>query len=208
MNHSDHLNSVIDIVDSIKPYRITVLTGSNGSGKSLVRKIIGGRIGEKVGKKQPVVAQMSMELRTGGSMDGGAMNAFIRDTSWNPTGLETINKLEGLCKQKNRYLVLDEPELGMGEELIAAMVIFLNETLPQLKEIFGVLIITHSRSIVQNLTIDFDFYNIEGMNKDQWLNRVIIPQDIKKLSEDSHKLFLAIERRMKENKEKKDKTKN
>ena len=37
-NVSDHVDDIIDYSDKIKANEITILTGSNGSGKSLIRK--------------------------------------------------------------------------------------------------------------------------------------------------------------------------
>ena len=48
-----HVDRIIEIADSIEPGKLTILTGSNGSGKSVIRKLLPTRIQEKLGKDSP-----------------------------------------------------------------------------------------------------------------------------------------------------------
>jgi Fe-S cluster assembly ATPase SufC len=187
----DHLDKIIDIAKDIDPKKITILTGSNGSGKSMIRKILS--------FDDIKVASISMEKRAGLNMDG-AMGAFTHDTDWNPTSVETLHYIQSLVKQEDRYIVIDEPEIGMGEETVLGLVNFLNENLNKLS--YGAMIITHFRVIVEHLKHD-NFVNVDGLSHGDWLRRKIVAVDIEKLNKDSHELFLAIQKRINENKSKK-----
>lgn len=189
-NASDHLDDLIDIADSIDPKKITILTGSNGTGKSFVRKLLGHKIPDK--KKEIKVASISMERRAGLNMDG-AMGAFTKDADWTPTSMETFKLIRGLISQEDRYIVIDEPEIGMGEELVLGLAEFLNENLNKVSH--GVMVITHSRILVEHLKHDV-FINIDGLTREQWLTRDLIASDLEDVSEQSNILFRAIQDRI------------
>lgn len=208
-NVIDHVDSLIEIAENIEPYKITILTGSNGAGKSLIRKIVGPRISEKLERdqNQNIVAQTSMQQRTESRPDFGALSGIMRDTDWSPTSLETIRKIKGLVKNcSDRYIVIDEPEIGMGEETVMGLIQYLNKTLKSLmkdNKCLGVMVITHSRLIVQHLKVD-NFVNIDGLTKDKWLNRIVEPVDLEDLEERSNLVFREVQNRINANKEKKD----
>ena len=89
-------------------------------------------------------------------------------------------------------MVVDEFEIGCSEETILALVLFINERVKELldkKKIIGAMIITHSRLGVKNLVHD-DFINLDGLTKEEWLNRKVIPTDLEKLKE--NELFYYI----------------
>lgn len=161
-----------------------------------------GAVAEKTGAdSNHIVASVSMETRTQRRFEFGALSALGIDDPDNPTSLETlykINKLLEVCSPENkRFLVIDEPEIGMGEEMVAAITILLNKTFESLPDgCLGVLIITHNRHIVSHL--NGDFINLEGMTKEEWLNREIIPTDLKQLEEDALGLYRAIVKKIQE----------
>lgn len=200
-NVSDHVDDIIEVADTIKPNKITILVGSNGIGKSMVRKILPTRMEEKGIK----VASISMERRAG--INGfEAMNAFIRDTEWNPTSMESFHQVEGLLSQKDRYLVFDEPEVGMGDETILGLCIYLNKLIKKgikNKEIKGALFITHSKLLVQFLEHD-KFISLDDMEmtSEDWCNREIFPIKLEELQERSTLVFREIQNRVDKNKNK------
>jgi len=208
-NVIDHVDDLIEIAENIEPYKITVLTGSNGAGKSMIRKILGPRIAAKLKRDETknIVAQTSMQQRTESRPDFGALSGIMRDVDWSPTSIETIGKIKALIKNcGDRYIVIDEPEIGMGEETVMGLVHYLNKTLRNLiknEKCLGVMIITHSRLIVRHLKAD-NFVNIDGLDKDQWVNRIIEPVDLDDLEERSNLVFREIQNRINANKEKKD----
>lgn len=196
---------ILDILkNNTFTHRTTILTGSNGSGKSFIRKAIGQKIqleleavGEKVDRNH-LVASVSMERRTSSDPFCEAMNAFNHDASWNPTSEETFHFVQGLLKQNERYLVIDEPGIGMSEEMQLLLCKEINENLLGLNS-YGVLIIIHSRTIVKNTSHD-QFINIDGLTEDQWLTREpkLPNYTFDEFEIASHELFLAIEKRLKE----------
>lgn len=178
---------------------ITILTGNNGSGKSLIRKQLPFKI-QKFFKKDNIedikgyIKSISMDTRTASRPEFGALSTSLHDVDWLNTSMQTVtlidSLLDNITKSDNtQYVVLDEIEIGLSEETMLALVLHLNKKLKKLitnKYIIGVLIITHSRIVVKNLESDY-FINMENLSKDEWLNRKIIPTNLKELKE--NKLF-------------------
>lgn len=61
----NHIDRIVEAAESIEPNKVTILTGGNTSGKSVVRKLLNARLAEKLGKPS-VTSSVSMELRTAG----------------------------------------------------------------------------------------------------------------------------------------------
>ncbi len=194
---NDHIDDLIGIVDSIPQKQISILVGSNGSGKSLIRKVLPNRVGE--------TSQTSMEQRTSSNPEWGALSSSMQDTAWCPTSSETLRKIDALFVEEfftSRFIVLDEPEIGMGEETVMAVCDLLNEKLKEaskLEDFKGVLIITHNRYFVENL-FSQNFFSTDSpnMTKEEWLNREITPIDLNSLRENP--LFKAVRDRLKTSK--------
>ncbi len=201
-NVSEYVDDLIDITENIELNKITILTGSNGSGKSFVRKLLLSKLMEK--DKNIKLAAISMEKRAGvNGME--ALNAFMRDTEWNPTSISSFHQVEGLLQQEDRYLVFDEPEIGMGDETILGLVQLMNDKLKELTEgdkIKGVLVITHSRDMVQFLNHDkFVYLDDPKMTSIEWVNRVLVPLHHDKLKEKSDLIFREIQNRLNKQKQ-------
>jgi ATPase subunit of ABC transporter with duplicated ATPase domains len=191
------IEQIKTISKSIQFNNVYVLTGKNGTGKSLVRKLVGFHLADKLGTPDAkIVASTSLQQRTELKSSFGAFSSIMHDDPSNPTSLETFSKIQALLKvlsvNNKRFLVIDEPEIGMGEEMVLALIDYLNNAFNPLPEFcLGVLIITHNRVIVKNLNAEF--LNLENMSKDEWLNREIVPTDLNKFKEDSLNLFLEIQ---------------
>lgn len=197
-NYDDHIDSLLDIVRDIDlDGKITLLTGSNASGKSLIRKQLAFGVAKKLGKDSPkgLVAGTSLEARTASNPEWGALSRIHADSEWMPSSFETFSNIERVLKIENQYLVIDEPELGMGEETVMALVQFLNDLIASKPKILGMMIITHNRYIVENLNFDV-FKNTNGIKtKEDWLNRELIPTDLELLK--ANPLFAEIRKREK-----------
>lgn len=198
----DHIDKLLDIANSIKINEVTILTGHNGTGKSLIRKTLSPSIGEQLGlgDNAQCCSSTSQELRTGSNPEMGALSGMMRDVAWTPTSTETLNHITQLIKIKDKFIIIDEPEIGMGEETVMGLVNFLNDEFQELKG-HGVCVITHNRYIVKHLDADA-FHNIEGLTKQEWLDRELIPTDLEQLKEKSNELFRAIQDRINSNKNK------
>lgn len=187
---------------SIQMDELTVLTGNNGSGKSLIRKqipfLMANFLGlENVSKTKGMVLSTSMEARTASRPEFGALSSSLHDTEWVATSQNTFSNIKSIFNSlrkegKSKYLIIDEFEIGCGEETTLALSNYINENISELRangNIMGALIITHSRIGVQNLIFD-SFVNIQGLSKDEWLSRKIEPINLDEL--DKNELFLYI----------------
>ena len=162
-----YIDHLIDIMDGIELNKITVLTGNNGSGKSMIRKLLHQFLHTKPSLKDKninnIIASISMDDRSG--INPNQMMVFSRDCEWLPTSENTLNSIQSILKTKDRFLILDELEIGMGEELQAGLAEYLNQNL-HIDQTLGVLIITHSRTMVKHLKHD-NFINLENMSEEQ-----------------------------------------
>ena len=195
-----HIDRLIKIAESIELGKLTILTGSNGSGKSVIRKLLPTRIQEKLGKDSPERLVSSLSFMSRCSLNSMCGINFLRDSEWTSTGDNTLNLLKSIINHDERFIVLDEVELGMGEELQLSIANYINSIKDEvLKKSYGLLVITHSRIVAKTLKEDA-FFNIDGIEtKEQWLNREIVPTDLDKFEKDCDELFVAIRDRSQKN---------
>lgn len=186
------IDRIIDIRDGIDLNKVTILTGGNGCGKSMIRKQLG-LICASQGVKS---VSCSMDKRAGFDSNLGGFMVFSRDCEWLPTSINTFNSVENFYAKEDLYVILDEIEIGMSEESQYGIALYINKHLDEFKQKNrGMLIITHSRWLVRNIDAD-EFINIDGMTKEEWLNREIIPTDFDELNNQSSKLFRALQDKM------------
>jgi hypothetical protein len=194
MNVEERLDKIIEVYHAIPmDGSISMLTGSNGSGKSFIRGqlLFRDEMDNGKDKKRKTLAHCSMSMRT---QNRGMADAFTHDTDWNPTSLNTIHFIN--CASNSiygGYLVLDEIEVGCSEETQMGIVDWLNKNLRErIKDTLGCLVITHSRYVVANLNFD-NWFNLDGYKtKEDWLNRKIVAVDTEELQKTSHELFQKI----------------
>jgi len=201
MTIEEQFDNIVKVGSKIKVNEITILTGDNGSGKSLIRQAILSFISKQLDpletdmrKLSRQIGSISMQKRTQGNKEYMELRAFFTDQEDEPTSLNTIFFIEALMdynfkedkKDKFKFIIIDEPELGCSEETQLALSYYFNENLHKLN--CGVLIITHSRIIVENVFHD-NFLNLSGYkDKEEWLNRTIIATDIEKAKTNSNDL--------------------
>jgi predicted ATPase len=188
-----HIDRLIKIAESIELGKLTILTGSNGSGKSVIRKLLPTRIQEKLGKDSPERLVSSLSFMSRCSLNSMSGINFLRDSEWTSTGDNTVHLLKSIINHDERFIVLDEVELCMGEELQLSIANYINSIKDEvLKKSYGLLVITHSRIVAKTLKEDA-FFNIDGIEtKEEWLNREIVPTDLDQFEEDCDELFVAI----------------
>lgn len=192
MDYSTQFDKVIDAYEAIPmDGSISLLTGRNGSGKSLIRKFLS--IKAKRDHKKKVV-HASMQLRTGGHDHLGGLGVIFRDKEEASTSSHTLYLVKTASRSiHGGYLCLDEIEVGMGEETIMGIVGWANANLREaIKGTLGCLVITHSRLVVQHLKFDH-WFSLDGYETPQaWLDREVVPTDLDALSKDDHGFFLYV----------------
>ena len=138
-----------------------------------------------------------MERRTGTHSDLGGMGVFLRDNDASATSSNTIQFIKGVLESKKRYIVIDEPEIGMSESIQKSIAVYFNKRFPEvLKENYGILVITHSKQIVKTLD-DCNFINIQKKTKDEWLNAEPEVIDIDLFEKQSMDLFRLLQTKLK-----------
>ena len=188
-----HTGRLKNIMTKIPMRGVSILTGSNGSGKSLIRSqfifYLARRKKKDPKKMSGVLGSVSMQLRTSSNSSWGALSGAMRDTEWLPTSLNTFDLIKGLLSKDFQYIIIDEPEIGMGEELIMSLVDYLNKEFKKYPE-RGFLVITHNRYLVENLNYK-KFFNCDGIKtKEEWLNRPMKKANLKVL--ENNALFFHI----------------
>jgi len=197
----EQYDRIVDVWESIPlDGSVSVLTGRNGSGKSLIRQQLIFRVRKKV--KGGRIYDASMQRRT--AAHAGGLGAFMRDTEWDPTSLNTLHFIKQTMNRDGGLVVLDEIEVGCGEETVMALVDWLNANLREgIKDAMGCVVITHSPYVVEHLKFDH-WFNLDGFDTPEaWLNRTRKPTDMDQLWKDSRELFLYVTQCMKESKGKK-----
>lgn len=199
-----HIQKIIEIVKGIKKNRLTILVGQNGCGKSLIRKQLGVRFSNEFNDSNKTHTKaVSMQLRTEQRAEYGALSTVMHDSSYVPTSLTSFNLVQSMMKcTENKisdYLILDEIEIGMSEESILGMSKYMLENIDTwVNNSLGLLLITHSRVLVQELMSNYDCdfvylgYNEIEYDYDKWLTRNLTPTDFEYLSEWSDKLFKTV----------------
>ena len=164
--------NILDALDQIKTGHVTILTGDNGTGKSLIRKVLCSSLRNQENDDTIKIADISREKRTGLHVGLGGGGVFLRDVEWVATSDNSLSFLYSLLNSaKDRYLVLDEPELGMSQDLQKSIGIYLSKRIPEtMKENRGMLIITHSREFVRSLSVEHVFVNLQKKSEEEWLN--------------------------------------
>lgn len=203
----NHIDRIIDVTESIETGKVTILTGGNASGKSVVRKLLNARLAEKLGKPS-VTSSVSMELRTSGNsgLMGTGLDHMHSDLPWTSTGEHTLdlvcnllksNASEKMAEENRRYIIIDELETGLSKEVLLGVCNLLNTEMDNiLKNSYGVLLITHSDEVVTKVKHDV-FINIDGLTEEEWLNREIVPVSPDDLREWALALFRGIRKRQK-----------
>lgn len=198
-NLDKHIDHLLNIIEEIPLNKITILTGGNAKGKSLIRKQLMFHVQKKLNKDsyRNLISSISMQSRTESRPELGALSDIAHDLPWNSTSDFTIHSLKQLLKCTKKFIVIDELEIGMSKEVQMGLCIYLNDILPDiLKNNYGLLVITHSDVVVNNLNHD-KFINIEGLSEKDWVNREILPIDPEDLEKWADELFKAIRDRSK-----------
>lgn len=208
----EHIDNLVKLAREIKVGNVTIMTGGNALGKSLIRKLTLSLVKEQLDEdgvgynEQGLVRSTSMQLRTEYRPEMSALSNVFSDMPHESTSNHSFYMLDALLKGQESelkektptksFLVIDEFEIGMSKEVILGTCEYLNETLEKIGDtLFGVLIITHSEIVVRNVKHD-KFINIEGMTEDEWCEREIVPVKPSDLNKWSDALFGALQKRL------------
>jgi hypothetical protein len=165
--------------------RIVLVVGSNASGKSLFVQVMAS-IGRKAPFNWPPVS-VSIRERTGSGMSDMASmrrSMMFGDETKQSTGATSVRVTETAFKNiwnagdQPRLLILDEPDMGLSEDFAHAMGQLIGtrtqEQFPEGKPRSGVVVVTHSRSLVRGLIASGmrpSFVSMEvSQNLDEWLS--------------------------------------
>lgn len=186
---------IVNAFGQIDVEGVTVLTGNNGTGKSLVRKQLPFLFKNLYGLSdlsgtRGWVRSISMDHRTQSQPEFGGLSGIMNDLEWIATSQNTLHSIDQLFRSMEsennvKYLVIDEYEIGCSEETAVALAMYIDSRLHELidqKKIVGAMIITHSRPGLQHIRFDH-FVNIQGLTYEQWSNREIVPTDLDLLRE-------------------------
>lgn len=186
--------NILDTLDQIHTGHVTILTGDNGTGKSLIRKVLCSSLRKQENDDTIKVADISMEKRTGLHDELGGGGVFLRDTEWMATSDNSLSFIYGILNStKDRYIVLDEPEVGMSQDLQKSIGIYLSKRIPEtMTENRGILIITHSRELVRNLSVEHVFVNLQKKSEDEWINESAKEIDLDEFMKKNEALFVLI----------------
>ena len=204
----EHVNKLRDLVYQIQTGKLTILVGSNGTGKSFVRKQLNIRFAKEFGLSRKMVRELSMQLRTESRPEFSALSSALHDSPTAPTSLETYRLFANtmgnikFTKETPYYLVLDEMEIGMCQESVLGMLEILGQKIPQwLENTLGMMVITHSDLVATTLYNQFDAdfidlgYNELNHEFAKWQTRPRKPMDFKWLETWSNALYEEINRR-------------
>lgn len=187
--------------------KVAVIVGDNASGKSLFVKIMASLCHAHKPNKVEAI-QVSMKYRTASGMHRAFMYGALGD-EMDSTGNVSMIAVNGALKTaagrtSPHWLMLDEPDTGLSESYARALGTWLAQEFEKLgKETKGIAIVTHSKSLVENLFRDSKltpwFVHIGGsQTPENWLEdtseRSI--KDLLGLQDRSHKLFRAIQARI------------
>ncbi len=206
MDTEKHIERIKEILTTIPVDQMTILTGGNGHGKSLIRKQMPYAVQrahpEVQDKDLPKVCKsVSMQLRTESRAEFGALSSMMHNMPWNPTSTETYSLIKRLffnCfkedDDKKYYLIIDEPEIGMAREPQVSIARYIKMRFEECRDrMYGLLVTTHSEDIVKELIDVAAFIDINGCeDAKSWLNREIIPTDFEQLTKESNELYQAI----------------
>lgn len=200
-----HIDKLITAINMVKEHRLTILVGGNATGKSLVRKQLNLKLAKKYGLERNAVRQVSMQMRTELRSDFGALACMAHDDPCAPTSLATWNLIQEAIGRREfalgnpYYLVFDELEIGMSQESLAGLLLYLEEQMPVwLTDTLGVMVITHSDMVVRSLgkSGQADFislgYDELDTDMDAWLAREIVPTDFAWLDDWSGRLYQQV----------------
>jgi len=140
------------VVDHQDP-KLVVITGENASGKSLFFQFVAAMV-----RKEEGAVALTISIRERISATNGMRRVFMfGDETEQSTGATSVSTLanafgNNLDHDNGSMLMLDEPELGLSDGYARAMGEYIGRSTHDIPAVCGgVIVITHSRSLVRGL---------------------------------------------------------
>jgi len=177
-------------------YPVVVLTGENAMGKSFLRRLYQVMI-KSYAKIECI--HLSQQGRSSGSFP----SAFIYgDESWESTGQITSRTITtcintSASREDKNAIIWDEPEIGLSDSYAAGAGLKIREFIECNNEnLFGVIVISHSKYLIKQLLPLNPHHLRVGDNKslDSFLNETVEPKNIEELSVKAVEMFRKIEK--------------
>jgi AAA15 family ATPase/GTPase len=188
-------SNVVEMSHCCNNSKLTVITGNNASGKSVLRKIISNKFYDSKIE--------FINLSLAGRCESGIVKGMIYGTEtdessgYNSTKSVFTAISTGLKRNNPFVIFLDEPEIGCSDELIAAFCIHIKENIEKMSNLEHFFIVTHSKFLIESL-LEFNPNHIhmskEYIGLHDWCKRKIIPSNFEDLKKHSHKLWSEIEK--------------
>lgn len=162
--------------------KLVVVTGSNASGKSLLRKILTNRYKDK----NIEVIHLSMSSRASSGFERVVIYGSEDDDATGYNSIKTFLKaIETSISRTNEHIIIfDEPEIGCSDEVAMALGqrLFDNINSMTCKVVY---VISHSRKLVEQLAPFNPTHISLGVDQSlqDWLKRDIIPANLEQVLE-------------------------
>src|SRR5574344_542127 len=111
--YQEKVYKLLDIIESVDTEGISILTGSNGGGKSMIRQQFSLKYKkDKIrNPNERKCKSISMQLRTSSNPAFGALASAMMDNEASPTSLNTFNLIQGVFQASGLYKEVKEDEV-------------------------------------------------------------------------------------------------
>lgn len=184
--------------------KVWVISGENAGGKSLLCKALQANVARKAEDDgHPLtVIRIGMDIRTEGGMRGAIIFGDEQTESTGQVSAHTVLRSLDQSNHKNEdhWIILDEPDIGVGEgyrKVMGELFADFAKNLPE--KTVGFMIVTHAREIAapliaagaSSIRVGDDLRPVAEWIRDGDLPKTL--EDLKNLDCKGHNLFKAVE---------------
>ena len=191
----DHANKFFRFTMHLAHPKLCIITGINGSGKSLLRKVIHANYSNR----NIFLMHLSQEGRCRSEIFRSMIYGNEEDDSTGYNSVRIFRKSleQTRTKTETSGLLIDEPEIGCGEEVQLAMGMHLASSMEGLisnVHVHGVYVVTHSRLFVQPLMhLNPSWIRLgDDMTLANWMNRSVQPASLEEVEERCRKGYHVV----------------
>lgn len=89
-----------------------------------------------------------------------------------------------------RWMFLDESEVGCSEELAAGIGEYITKEWERIKPYCPcIVVVSYSHELIKRLPLDANWINLDGLSREEYLNREVIPIDVEEFEKHAFKFF-------------------